>query len=63
MKIVINWQDVKVLCKGCNARSCHIRESIWIRKRAPNTMNRDEGPTFSVCTKLSIVSQYFGFEE
>ena len=24
----------------------HVRESIWIRKRAPNIMNRDKGPTF-----------------
>ena len=43
---VINWQDAKVLCKECNMRSRHIRESIWIRKRAPNTMNRDEGAHF-----------------
>ena len=43
---VINWQEAKVLCKECNARSRHIREAIWIRKRAPNTMNRDEGAHF-----------------
>ena len=43
---VINWQDAKVLCKECNVRSRHIRESIWIRTRAPNTMNRDEGAHF-----------------
>ena len=40
---VINWQDAKVLCKECNHRSRLIREAIWIRKRAPHTMNRDEG--------------------
>ena len=43
---VINWQDAKVLCKECNTRSRHIREAIWIRKRAPHTMNRDEGAHF-----------------
>ena len=43
---VINWQEAKVLCKEYNARSRHIREAIWIRKRAPNTMNRDEGAHF-----------------
>ena len=43
---VINWDDAKVLCKECNARARHIHKSIWIRNRAPNTMNRDEGPTF-----------------
>ena len=24
----------------------HIREAIWIRRRAPNTMNRDEGACY-----------------
>ena len=43
---IINWQDAKVLCKECNTRSRHIREAIWIRKRAPHTMNRDEGAHF-----------------
>ena len=43
---VINWQDAKVLCKECNTRSRHIREAIWIRRRAPHTMNRDEGAHF-----------------
>ena len=43
---IINWQDAKVLCKECNVRSRRIREAIWIRKRAPNTMNRDEGAHF-----------------
>ena len=43
---VINWQDAKVLCKECNVRSRHIHKFIWIRKRAPNSMNRDEGAHF-----------------
>ena len=33
-----SWQDAKILCKECNARSGHIRESMWIRKKAPNTV-------------------------
>ena len=43
---VINWKDAKVLDKECNTGARHIRESIWIRKRSPNTMNRDEGAHF-----------------
>ena len=40
---VINWQDLwpKFFVKS-KARSHHICESIWISKRAPNTMNRDK---------------------
>ena len=40
---VINWQDVKVLCKECNHRSHLIREAIWIRGRAPSTVGGDGG--------------------
>ena len=40
---VISWQDAKILDKECDRDVRHIKESIWIRKRAPNTMNRDEG--------------------
>ena len=40
---VINWQDAKILEKECVADVRHIKEAIWIRRRAPNTMNRDEG--------------------
>ena len=40
---VINWQDAKILAKECVADVRHIKEAIWIRRRAPNTMNRDEG--------------------
>ena len=42
---VINWQDAKILDKECDRDVRHIKESIWIRKRAPSTMNKDEGPT------------------
>ncbi|XP_072039314.1 uncharacterized protein [Amphiura filiformis] len=42
---VINWDDTKVLQKECDASTRFIRESIWIRKRGPAVMNRDEGPT------------------
>ena len=40
---VINWQDAKILAKECVSDVRHIKEAIWIRRRAPNTMNRDEG--------------------
>ena len=40
---VINWKDAKVLQKECDTGARHIKESQWIRKRTPNTMNRDEG--------------------
>ena len=42
---VINWKDAKILAKECVSDVRHIKEAIWIRRRAPNTMNRDEGPT------------------
>ena len=42
---VINWQDAKILDKECDRDVRHIKEAIWIRRRAPSTMNRDEGPT------------------
>ena len=34
---------MRSICKECNAIARHTHESIWIRKRAPNTTNRDEG--------------------
>ena len=40
---MINWDDTKVLQKECDASTRFIRESIWIRKRGPAVMNRDEG--------------------
>ncbi|XP_072039787.1 uncharacterized protein [Amphiura filiformis] len=40
---VINWDDTKVLQKECDASTRFIRESIWIRKRGPAVMNRDDG--------------------
>ena len=39
---VINWLDTKILAKECVSDVRHIKEAIWIRRRAPNTMNRDE---------------------
>ena len=44
--IINMWWYKSLLCKECNHRSRLIREAIWIRKRAPHTMNRDEGPHF-----------------
>ena len=43
---VINWQDVKILDKEYDRDVRHIKEAIWIRRRAPRTMNRDEGAHF-----------------
>ena len=31
----------------CNTDVCHIKEAIWIRRNASNTMNWDEGPNLS----------------
>ena len=41
-------RSVSQMCLVCLAKECvsdvrHIKEAIWIRRRAPNTMNRDEG--------------------
>ena len=43
---MISWEDAKVLDKVCDKGARHIKESIWIRKISPNTMNRDEGARF-----------------
>ena len=40
---VINWQYAKILAKECVSDVRYIKEAIWITRRAPNTMNRDEG--------------------
>ena len=44
---MINWQDAKILAKECVSNVSYIKEAIWIRRRAPNTMNRDEGGPLS----------------
>ena len=43
---VISWDNTKVLQKECDVGARRIKEAIWIRKKAPNTMNRDEGAHF-----------------
>ena len=43
---VINWDDAKVLQMESDTSARYIRESIWIRKRGTNVMNRDEGAYF-----------------
>ena len=43
---VINWDDAKVLQMESDASARYIRESIWIRKRGTNVMNRDQGAYF-----------------
>ena len=40
---IIDWTNPKILCKESDYRSRQIRESIWIRRKSPNVMNRDEG--------------------
>ncbi|XP_072041401.1 uncharacterized protein [Amphiura filiformis] len=40
---VIDWNNAKILGKECNANIRRINESIWIRRRGPNVMNRDDG--------------------
>ena len=43
---IINWDDAKVLQMESDSSARYIRESIWIRKRGTNVMNRDEGAYF-----------------
>ena len=43
---VIDWAHAKILDKECNASIWRICESMWIRRRGPQDMNRDEGGTF-----------------
>ena len=40
---VIKRQDAKILAKECVSNVHHIKEAIWIRRCAPNPMNRDKG--------------------
>ena len=40
--------EAQVLQKKCDSTTRRIKEATWIRRRAPNTMNRDEGPIISV---------------
>ena len=40
---VIKWEDSRILTKESNVAARRIRESIEIRKKGRNTMNRDEG--------------------
>ena len=40
---VIDWDNSRILCKESIRRTRHIREAIWIRRKSPNVMNRDEG--------------------
>ena len=43
---VVDWDNAKILGKECNASIRWIRESMWIRRRGPQAMNRDEGANF-----------------
>ena len=43
---VIDWDNAKILGKECNTIMRRIRESMWIRRRGPQAMNRDEGAHF-----------------
>ena len=43
---VINWDSAKILGKECNTSIRRICESMWIRRRGPQAMNRDEGAHF-----------------
>lgn len=40
---VINWDGASVLAKEDHQLTRKIREAIWIRKKSPLVMNRDEG--------------------
>ena len=40
---IIIWKDVRVLTTETDEGACHIKESIWLVRKAINTMNRDEG--------------------
>ena len=43
---VIDWDNAKILGKGCNASIRRICESMWVRRRGPQAMDRDEGAHF-----------------
>ena len=43
---VIDWDNAKILSKECNTSIRRINESMWIRRRGPQAMNRDEGSHF-----------------
>ena len=43
---IIDWDNAKILGKECNMSIRRICESMWIRKRGPQGMNRDEGAYF-----------------
>ena len=40
---MIKWEDSRILTKESNVAARRIRESIEIRKKGRNTMNRDDG--------------------
>jgi hypothetical protein len=40
---VIGWEEATIKEREQNRTRRHIRESIWIRKKGANTLNRDEG--------------------
>ena len=44
---VIDLEGAKVIDKDSNKQTRWIREAIWIRKRGPQVINRDEG-TYSL---------------
>ena len=46
MKVHQNKTNAKSLGKECNTGIRRIRESMWIRRRGPLAMNRDERDTF-----------------
>ena len=43
---VIDWDNAKILGKECNTSIRKICESMWIIRRGPQAMNRDEGAHF-----------------
>ena len=43
---MIDWDGAKVLQMECDLGARYIRESLWIRKRGTEVMNRDEGAYF-----------------
>ena len=43
---VIDWNKAKIPGKECNTNIRRIRESMWIRRKGPQAMKREEGAHF-----------------
>ena len=40
---MIGWKEAKIMEREQNKKRRLIKEAIWIRKKGPKTLNRDDG--------------------